>query len=158
MEGDGKMKKWSILIILAVSAVLLLGFSQAQAQKTAIKVGAAINLTGPASTWGQFHEKGQRDYFRYVNEVKGGVGGRKIEMITVDTAYKVPEAQAAVQKFVLQDKVDMIATWGAGEGLAAKPIVQRYKVPTINYSTSWELLEKPVDYMYLPFGSYKMDC
>jgi len=40
-------------------------------QAKAIKVGAAINLTGPASTWGQFHEKGQRDYFRYVNEVKG---------------------------------------------------------------------------------------
>jgi len=52
----------------------------------------------------------------------------------------------------------MIATWGAGEGLAAKPIVQKYKIPTINYSTSWEILEKPVDYMYLPFGSYKMDC
>jgi branched-chain amino acid transport system substrate-binding protein len=90
--------------------------------------------------------------------VKGGVYGNKIEMITVDTAYKVPEAQAAVNKFVLQDKVDMIATWGAGEGLAAKPIIQKYKVPTINYSTSWEILEKPVDYMYLPFGSYKMDC
>ena len=79
-------------------------------------------------------------------------------MVTVDTAYKVPEAVAAVQKFTLQDKVDMIATWSAGEGLAAKPIVQRYKIPTINYSTSWEILEKPVDYMYLPFGSYKMDC
>jgi len=31
-------------------------------------------------------------------------------------------------------------------------------VPTINYSTSWEILEKPIDYMYMPFGSYKMDC
>jgi branched-chain amino acid transport system substrate-binding protein len=128
------------------------------AQAKTIKVGAAINLTGPASSWGQFHEKGQRDYFRYVNEVKGGVSGNKIEMISVDTAYKVPEAQAAVQKFALQDKVDIIATWGAGEGLAAKPIVQKYKIPTINYSTSWEILEKPINYMYLPFGSYKMDC
>ena len=79
-------------------------------------------------------------------------------MITVDTAYKVPEAQAAVKKFALQDKVDIIATWSAGEGLAAKPIIQEYKIPAINYSTSWEILEKPVDYMYLPFGSYKMDC
>jgi branched-chain amino acid transport system substrate-binding protein len=52
----------------------------------------------------------------------------------------------------------MIATWGAGEGLAAKPIIQGYKIPTINYSTSWELLEKPVAYMYLPFGSYRLDC
>jgi branched-chain amino acid transport system substrate-binding protein len=156
-EGNGKMKRWSS-VLLVIAVLVLFAAGQADAQKKAIKVGAAINLTGPASSWGQFHEKGQRDYFRYVNDVKGGVAGHKIDMITVDTAYKVPEAQAAVQKFVLQDKVDMIATWGAGEGLAAKPIVQKYKVPTINYSTSWELLEKPVGYMYLPFGSYKMDC
>jgi branched-chain amino acid transport system substrate-binding protein len=123
-----------------------------------ILVGAAINLTGPASTWGQYHAKGQRDYFRYVNEIKGGVAGNKIEMLLVDTAYKVPEAVAAVRKFAAQDKVDIIATWGAGEGLAAKPIIQQEKIPTINYSTSWEILEPPVDYMYLPFGSYKMDC
>ncbi len=149
------MKRNVLLAIL--SAVFLIAGGGSAVAKT-IKVGAAINLTGPASTWGKFHEKGQRDYFRYVNDVKGGVHGNKIEMITVDTAYKVPEAIAAVKKFVLQDKVDMIATWSAGEGLAAKPIIQEYKVPTINYSTSWEILEKPIDYMYLPFGSYKMDC
>jgi len=146
------------IILVTILAVVFLCSGVFDAQAKTIKVGAAINLTGPASSWGQFHEKGQRDYFKYVNEVKGGVHGNKIEMITVDTAYKVPEAQAAVQKFALQDKVDIIATWGAGEGLAAKPIVQKYKIPTINYSTSWEILEKPVDYMYLPFGSYKMDC
>ena len=151
------MKRWSS-ILLAISVCIFLIAGQAAAQTKTIKVGAAINLTGPASSWGKFHEKGQRDYFQYVNDVKGGVAGRKIEMITIDTAYKVPEAQAAVRKFVMQDKVDMIATWGAGEGLAAKPIIQEYKVPAINYSTSWEILEKPVDYMYLPFGSYKMDC
>jgi branched-chain amino acid transport system substrate-binding protein len=79
-------------------------------------------------------------------------------MILVDTAYKVPEAVAAVRKFAVQDNVDMIATWGAGEGLAAKPIIQKYQIPTINYSTSWEILEPPIEYMYLPFGSYRMDC
>ncbi|MEN6331041.1 MAG: ABC transporter substrate-binding protein [Smithella sp.] len=150
------MKKINILMGLIAAVLLLAGLCDVQAKT--IKVGAAINMTGPASSWGKFHEKGQRDYFRYVNEVKGGVYGNKIEMISVDTAYKVPEAVAAVQKFALRDKVDMIATWGAGEGLAAKPIVQRYRIPTINYSTSWEILEKPIGYMYLPFGSYKMDC
>ncbi len=150
------MKKINVLTVIMAVVFLLAGFTTGQAKT--IKVGAAINMTGPASSWGQFHEKGQRDYFRYINDVKGGVSGNKIEMISVDTAYKVPEAVAAVQKFALQDKVDMIATWGAGEGLAAKPIVQKYKIPTINYSTSWEILEKPFEYMYLPFGSYKMDC
>jgi len=156
-EGGRKMKKWG-RTLLTLGVAILLAAVPAAAQNKTIKVGAAINLTGPASSWGKFHEKGQRDYFQYVNDVKGGVAGHKIVMITVDTAYKVPEAQAAVRKFVMQDKVAMIATWGAGEGLAAKPIIQEYKVPTINYSTSWEILEKPIDYMYLPFGSYKMDC
>lgn len=145
------------LLITILTGIMIICLSGVSSAKT-IKVGAAINMTGPASTWGQYHAKGQQDYFRYVNEVKGGVAGNRIEMTLVDTAYKVPEAVAAVRKFAVQEKVDMIATWGAGEGLAAKPIIQTYKIPTINYSTSWEILEPPVDYMYLPFGSYKMDC
>ena len=139
-------------------AAVLMALPASSLAATPIKVGAAINLTGPASTWGQYHAKGTQDYLRYVNEVKGGVGGRTVDLILVDTGYKVPEAVAAVKKFAIQDKVDMILTWGAGEGLAAKPLVQGYKISTINYSTSWELLEKPVDYMYLPFGSYRLDC
>jgi len=146
----------AFFVSIVVIAICLGGTMPLHAKT--IKVGAAINMTGPASTWGQYHAKGQQDYFRYVNEVKGGVGGNKIEMILIDTQYKVPEAQAAVRKFAVQDHVDMIATWGAGEGLAAKPIIQQYKIPTINYSTSWEILEAPIDYMYLPFGSYRMDC
>jgi len=148
------MGKW-LTVLFAIGCSL--GLVSVGEAKT-IKVGAAINMTGPASTWGQFHAKGMTDYFRYVNEVKGGVGGQKIETILVDTQYKVPEAQAAVKRFAVQDHVDMIATWGTGEGLAAKPMVRQYQIPTINYSTGWELLTPPVDYMFLPFGSYRMDC
>ena len=152
------MKRYLLMTVVMVTVLAALCLPVLASAADPIKVGAAINLTGPASTWGQFHAKGQQDYFRYVNEVKGGVAGRKIDMILVDTAYKVPEAVTAVRKFATQDQVDMIATWGAGEGLAAKPIVQKYKIPTINYSTSWEILEAPIEYMYLPFGSYRLDC
>jgi len=138
--------------------LLLLLCLSVPSQAKAIKVGAAINLTGPASTWGQFHAKGQQDYFKYVNEVKGGVDGREIEMKLVDTAYKSAEAIAAVRKFAVSDRVDMIATWSAGAGLSAKPIIQRYKIATINYSTAWEIVQDPIGYMYLPFGSYQLDC
>ena len=151
-------KVFSLVVIMVVVMGLVCLGPVAGVQAKTIKVGAAINLTGPASTWGKFHAKGQQDYFKYVNEVKGGVAGNKIEMILVDTGYKVVEAVAAVRKFAVQDKVDMIATWSAGSGIAAKPIIQKYKIPTINYSTSWEILQQPVDYMYLPFGSYKLDC
>jgi branched-chain amino acid transport system substrate-binding protein len=123
-----------------------------------IKVGAIINLTGPASTWGQFHAKGHKDYFRYVNELKGGIGGNKIDLTVVDHAYKVPEAVKYVKKFCTQDKMDIIATWDAGSGIMAKPIIQKYKVPNINYSTYQGILKPPTDYAYLPYGAYNMDC
>jgi len=122
-----------------------------------IKAGAIINLTGPASSWGQFHAKGHKDYIRYVNEVKGGIGGNKIDLTVVDHAYKVPEAIKYVKKFCTLDKMDMIATWDAGSGIMCKPIIQKYKVPNINYSTFQAILKAPVDYAYLPFGSYIMD-
>ncbi len=57
-----------------------------------VKIGAVINLTGPASSWGQYHAKGHQDYFNYVNDVRGGIAGRKIDLTIVDHAYKVPEA------------------------------------------------------------------
>ena len=121
-----------------------------------VKIGAVINLTGPASSWGQYHAKGHQDYIKYVNEVKGGIGGRKIELTVVDHAYKVPEAVKYVKKFC-EEKVDMIATWDAGSGIQVKPIIQEYKIPTINYSVYQGILKPPIAYMYLPFGSYVLD-
>lgn len=155
------MKGWNVMKRVVLLSLILLvasaGVAGAEEAKP-VKIGAAINLTGPASTFGQYHAKGFQDYLTYVNEVKGGVAGRQIDWILVDTAYKVPEALAAVRKFATQENVDMMATWSTGEGLAAKPILQRYGIPTINFSTGWEILEPPVDYIYLPFGSYKLDC
>jgi len=148
------MRKLFILALIAGFVCFGLGtFAWAKP----IKVGAIINLTGPASTWGQFHAKGHKDYFRYVNEVKGGIGGNKIKLTVVDHAYKVPEAIKYVKKFCTSDKMDMIATWDAGSGIMAKPIIQKYKIPNINYSTFQAILKPPVDYAYLPFGSYIMD-
>ena len=121
-----------------------------------IKIGAVINLTGPASSWGQYHAKGHQDYIKYVNDVKGGIGGRKIELTVVDHAYKVPEAVKYVKKFC-EEKMDMIATWDAGSGIQVKPIIQEYKIPTINYSVYQGILKPPIAYMYLPFGSYVLD-
>jgi branched-chain amino acid transport system substrate-binding protein len=62
-----------------------------------------------------------------------------------------------VKKFCADDKMDMIAVWDTGSGIQAKPIVQEYKTPAINYSTGQDILKPPIDYMYLPFGSYVMD-
>ncbi|MBW1736780.1 MAG: ABC transporter substrate-binding protein [Deltaproteobacteria bacterium] len=143
-------------VSLIVAGMITLGLPTGAIAKD-IKVGAIINLTGPASTWGQFHAKGHKDYFRYVNDVKGGIAGNKIKLTVVDHAYKVPEAVKYVKKFCTSDKMDILATWDAGSGIMAKPIIQKYKTPNINYSTYQGILKPPVDYAYLPYGGYNMD-
>ena len=145
-------------ITIMITSMLILTVAGSGVSAKDIKVGAIINLTGPASSWGQFHAKGLQDYFRYVNDVKGGIYGNNISLTVVDSAYKVQEALKYVKKFCSQENMDMIATWSAGSGIMAKPIIQKYKVPNLNYSTYQGILKPPVDYAYLPFGSYVMDC
>jgi len=145
-----------LLVLVAVTGIITLGLTTASMAKD-IKVGAIINLTGPASSWGQYHAKGVQDYIRYVNEVKGGVKGNKIDLTVVDHGYKVPVAVKYVKQFCTEDKMDIISTWDAGSGIMSKPIFQKYKVPDINYSTYIGFLKPPVAYAYLPFGDYDMD-
>jgi branched-chain amino acid transport system substrate-binding protein len=145
----------NVFIFTIILGMICMGWA-VSGEAQPIKVGSVINLTGPASTWGQFHAKGEQDYFRYVNDVKGGVGGRKIDVTVVDHAYKVPEAVKYVKKFC-EEKMDFISVWDAGSGIQSKPIIQEYKIPTLNYSTHQALLKPPIEYMYLPFGSYILD-
>jgi len=53
--------------------------------------------------------------------------------------------------------MDIIATWDAGSGIMAKPIIQKYKTPNINFSTYQGILKPPVAYAFLPYGAYDMD-
>jgi len=74
----------------------------------------------------------------------------------LDTTLRDGEQTPGVS-LTADDKMDIIATWDAGSGIMAKPIIQEYKVPNINYSTFQAILQPPVDYAYLPFGAYTMD-
>ena len=148
---------FNFLIILAmVTGLVTFGLTTISSAKD-IKIGAVINLTGPLSSWGQFHAKGLQDYIRYVNEVKGGVAGNKIDLKVVDHAYRVPEAVKFIKRFGTSEKKDMTVTWDAGSGIMCKPISQKYKIPNINFSTFQAILKPPIDYAYLPFGNYVMD-
>jgi len=149
------MRKLFVLSVLVM--FVCIGLATGAWAQRPIKVGFVCNLTGPASTWGQYHAKGMRDYFRYVNETKKGVAGRKIDLTVVDHAYKIPEGVKYVKKFCTLDKMDMIATWDAGTGISVKPLIQRYRTPDINFSTYQGLLKPPINYIYLPFGSYILD-
>jgi branched-chain amino acid transport system substrate-binding protein len=112
----------------------------APAEKGTIKIGGLFDETGGTGDVGKPYAEGEVAYVDYLNS-KGGVNGRKVELIGVDYAYKVPEAVKIYQKFIKQDKVSAILGWGTGDTEAMKELIAKDKVPFISASYSEALAQ-----------------
>ena len=124
--------------LLAVAAGLLLG-APAWGAET-IKVGGLWDLTGVTADVGKPFAEGVQDAIAYLNS-KGGINGKKIELLNVDYGYKIPQANAAYKKYVEQDKVVMINGWGTGDTEALKETVAKDKIPYFSASFSGHLTD-----------------
>ncbi|MSN26773.1 MAG: ABC transporter substrate-binding protein [Geobacter sp.] len=124
--------------LLAVAVTLLMSVPAWGAET--IKVGGLWDLTGVTADVGKPFAEGVQDAIEYVNG-KGGVHGKKIELINVDYAYKIPQANATYKKFVEQDKVIMINGWGTGDTEALKGIIAKDKIPYFSASFSGHLTD-----------------
>jgi branched-chain amino acid transport system substrate-binding protein len=104
------------------------------ASDTDIKIGQTIPLSGPASAYGSIG-KVQAAYIRMINE-RGGVNGRKINLIQYDDAYNPPKTVEQVRKLVEGDEV--LTTFQL-IGTPSNAAVQRYlnekKVPQLLAAT-----------------------
>ncbi len=125
-------------ILAAVAAVI--AFASTTFAAETIKVGGIWDLTGVTADVGKPFAEGVQDAIEYVNE-KGGVNGKKIELLNVDYAYKIPQANAAYKKFVEQDKVVMINGWGTGDTEALKETISKDKIPYFSASFSGHLTD-----------------
>src|SRR5215471_5665459 len=63
-----------------------------------IKIGQTMPYSGPASAYGAIG-KGEQAYFKMLNDA-GGIGGRKINLISLDDGYAPPKAVEQVRKLV----------------------------------------------------------
>ena len=117
--------KSTLLTAIALSFALTSG---ALAQGT-IKIGAPQPMTGPDAPFG---DKFQKAYSMAVDEInaKGGVNGRKIEVLIEDHQAKNPLAATAAEKLINQSQV-LILTGGRASGQAVEiaSVAQRLKTP-----------------------------
>jgi branched-chain amino acid transport system substrate-binding protein len=79
--------------------------------------------------------------------------GYKVDLIWVDYAYKVPEAQAAYDRFKTLGVVAVLSL-GTGDTLALAPSAAQDKIPFISISLSAELLRKETPYNFFPQTDY----
>ncbi len=97
---------------------------------TAIKIGVQGPLSGPNASFGAA-VYGIQAYYQYVNE-KGGVHGRKIEVILGDTACNEAKGVAVAKKFISQDQVFLInGGVCSGVALAMRPVIEESGVPWV---------------------------
>ncbi|HTS52470.1 MAG TPA: ABC transporter substrate-binding protein [Burkholderiales bacterium] len=71
-----------------------------------IKIGQTVPYSGPASAYGTMG-KAQAAYFEMLNG-QGGVGGRRIRLISLDDSYSPPRIVEQTRKLVEQDEVFLI--------------------------------------------------
>ncbi len=93
--------------------------------------------------------------FKEAND-KGGVGGRKLELITYDDGYEPEKAIANTNKLINEDKVfALIGEVGTPTSKAVQPIASEAKVPFVGPFTGAEFLRNPhKPYVVNVRGSY----
>jgi branched-chain amino acid transport system substrate-binding protein len=74
---------------------------------------------------------------------KGGVLGRKIELLIEDNKSDPKEAATAAEKLIVRDKVPVIVgAWGSSMTLAAMPKLEEYGVPMVVETSSASTITK----------------
>jgi branched-chain amino acid transport system substrate-binding protein len=113
-----------------------------------ILVGEYGSMTGPQATFGQSTHNGIMMAIDDIN-AKGGVGGRKIKVITEDDQSKQEEAANAVTKLISQNNVvAVLGEVASSASIAAAPICQSNKVPMITPSSTNPEVTKKGDYIF----------
>lgn len=147
--------------LMRTLALLLLGFvapcALAENGVTADKIvlGQAAVFSGPAAQLGIQLRNGILAYFAAVNE-RGGVNGRKIELVSEDDGYDPARAPAATRKLIEERKVfALIGYVGTPTGVVHLPVINQARVPLVGMFTGAEALRVPFSrYVYHVRASY----
>ena len=114
------------LLIAVLALVLALPLS-ADAQKP-IKVGFPMILSGPGALFGEPALKGAQMFVEETN-AKGGVLGRKLELIARDTKGNADEAVRVARELILKENVDfLVGTLTSAEGPAVSVVAKENKI------------------------------
>ena len=114
------------VLTLLLAALLALPVA-AEAQKP-IKVGMPMPLSGPPALFGEPATKGAQMYVDEIN-AKGGVLGRKIELLTRDSKADANEAVRVARELILKENVDfLVGTLTSAEGPAVSVVAKENKI------------------------------
>jgi branched-chain amino acid transport system substrate-binding protein len=117
-----------MLRILTMLLALVLATPLAASAQKPIKVGFPMILSGPGALFGEPASKGAQMYVDEIN-AKGGVLGRKLELVPRDTKGNADEAVRVSRELILKENVDfLVGTLTSAEGPAVSVVAKENKV------------------------------
>ena len=124
--------KLSALIPLAVALCAVIGCDK---KSNTIKIGQAVALTGDNSTWGQSEKNALDMEIAKINE-KGGVLGKKIELISYDTRADATEGVNVTKRLVSDGVCAIIGPGQSGVAIAMTSVTEPANVPFLATSAT----------------------
>jgi len=120
----------------AAVAVATLGLISSAAAQSTIPIGLVQPLTGAFAAAGTDVVNGAKIAADEIN-AKGGVLGKKLELIIEDSKSNPTEAAAIAEKLIVRDKVPVLMGASASTAtLAVMPKLMEYKVPMLVETSS----------------------
>jgi branched-chain amino acid transport system substrate-binding protein len=135
----------------------LLGAGSVAAQEP-IRVGAFLAVTGPAAFLGDPEQKTLELYVEKINAA-GGVLGRKLQLVSYDSAGDAEKARTFVKRLIEQDKVDVIVGGSTtGETMAVVPLVEQAGIPFISLAGAVVIVEPMKKWVFKTPHTDRMAC
>lgn len=133
---------------LCVAAVAFALATAAAAQET-VKIGVVQPLTGPVAYDGTIYVNTVKMLVDDMN-VKGGVLGRKIELVVEDGACNPAQSVNAAEKLATRDKVvALLGAFCSTSTAAMMEVARKHKIPHITgISTAAQLTEQNNPYFF----------
>jgi branched-chain amino acid transport system substrate-binding protein len=139
------------IMLVALSFLLVLGFSVQVLAGETYKMGLSLAITGPTSDAGDPYSKGVEDYVKYVNDEKL-LGDDKLVCFIRDDGYKTEVTKRNFEDF-LDEEIVFYLNYSTGSTLALKPDFEEEKIPVIPASFhAGNLIDS--NYIFLPIASY----
>jgi branched-chain amino acid transport system substrate-binding protein len=126
----------SQILQIAAAAAFTLSLNSGVLAQSTIKIGLVQPLTGAFAAAGTDVVNGAKIAADEIN-AKGGVLGKKIELIVEDTKSNPTEAASVTEKLIVRDKISVLMGASASTAtLAVMPKLMEYKVPMLVETSS----------------------
>lgn len=134
-------------VCFALAMVASVGSAVALADS--VKVGVLLPLTGEQAKFGEIEKRSFEMAAEEIN-AKGGVNGKKIELLFEDDTGKPDVGRSATEKLISQEKVPIITGgYSSSVTAASTAVAQQFKVPfLVTTGSADKITESGYDYVF----------